>query len=74
MLRSVVIRLYQSREGVSDPRLDEFVRFNEAIDQSIAETLAAYTQQLDKLRNTLLAVFAHDLRGPPCHVRRDRGL
>jgi len=64
VLRAVVIRLYQSHEAIHDARLDEFVRFNEAIDQSIAETLAAYTQQLDKLRNTLLAVLAHDLRGP----------
>ena len=64
VLRAVVIRLYQTHESINDPKLEEFVRFNEAIDQSIAETLAAYTQQLDKLRNTLLAVLAHDLRGP----------
>lgn len=63
-LRAVVFRLYRRHEVNADPRLDEFVRFNESVDQAIAETLAAYTTQLDKLRNTLLAVLAHDLRGP----------
>jgi len=62
-LRAMIVRLFKEREsGVPSPQ--EIVRFDEAVDQAVAETLAAYTTELDRLRNTLLAMLAHDLRGP----------
>jgi len=62
-LRAVVVRLF-NEQTASVPAPEDIVRFDEAIDQAVAETLAAYTTELDRLRNTLLAVLAHDLRGP----------
>ena len=63
-LRAVVTRLYSQDQQAHEYRLRDLVRFDEAVDQAVAEALAAYTTQLDKLRNTLLAVLAHDLRSP----------
>jgi signal transduction histidine kinase len=63
-LRAVVVRLYQQCEPRDACEAGDIVRFDEAVDQAISETLAAYTFELDRLRNTLLAVLAHDLRGP----------
>lgn len=62
-LRAVVVRLFKERE-LQCPEPEEIVRLDEAIDQATAETLDAYTKELDRLRNTLLAILAHDLRGP----------
>ena len=39
-------------------------RFNEAIDQAIAESLGNYTQTLDRSRNLFLGILTHDLRNP----------
>lgn len=63
-LRAVVVRLYQQHAPRDDAQADDIVRFDEAVDQAVSETLAAYTSELDRLRNTLLAMLAHDLRGP----------
>ncbi|HZP65845.1 MAG TPA: HAMP domain-containing sensor histidine kinase [Rudaea sp.] len=63
-LRAVVIRLFQQHEPSDEFRAADIVRFDEAVDQAVSETLAAYTMELDRLRNTLLAMLAHDLRGP----------
>lgn len=62
-LRAVVVRLYKAT-GQHELSADELIKFDEAIDQAAAESLAAFTRELDKLRNTLLAVLAHDLRSP----------
>ena len=40
------------------------VRFNEAIDQAIAESLARYTQDIDQTKERFLAILGHDLRTP----------
>jgi len=40
------------------------VRFNEAIDQAIAESTTRYTENLDYSKEMFLAVLGHDLRTP----------
>jgi nitrogen-specific signal transduction histidine kinase len=64
-LREIVVRLYAD-SGEHDPTqlCADVLKFDESIDRAIAESLAAYSKRLDKLRNTLLAVLAHDLRSP----------
>jgi hypothetical protein len=42
----------------------EMARFNEAIDQSLAESVATYSEELARSRDTFLAILGHDLRSP----------
>lgn len=64
VLRSVVSRMWSdSAEHATDSRAD-MIRFNEAIDQAIAESVAFHSAEMRRWRNTLLAVIGHDLRNP----------
>lgn len=64
-LRATVLRLWKSHV---DPKavgvLEQVTRFNESIDQSLAESIKAYSERVDDSRDTFLAVLGHDLRGP----------
>jgi len=61
-LRACVIRLM--RQSGQDPTLDEVVRFNDAVDQALAESIAWYGSAVEHGRELFLAVFGHDLRDP----------
>lgn len=64
-LRASVIRLWV--ESLTTPRLDDFqdvVRFNEAIDEALAESTAAYADRVSRSRDMFLAILGHDLRAP----------
>lgn len=64
-LRASVIRMWIKASGsLADRDLDDLVRFNEAIDQAIAESITRYTDDLDKSKDMFLAVLGHDLRTP----------
>ena len=64
-LRASVIRLWlEQQEDIARPELEELRRFNEAIDQAIAESLAQYTHDVNAARDRFLAVLGHDLRTP----------
>ena len=64
-LRASVLRLWGKQPGPRGEReLEEMVRFNEAIDQAIAESLARYTQDIDHTKERFLAILGHDLRTP----------
>lgn len=64
-LRASVLRLWMPRVGTADGAvLEEVVRFNEAIDQSLAEAMLNYSEQIANSRDTFLAVLGHDLRSP----------
>jgi len=64
-LRAAVLRLWlphvncQVAEGS-----DEMVRFNEAIDQALAESVVTYSARANKAREMFLAILGHDLRAP----------
>lgn len=64
-LRSSVLRLWarEWREGY-ETNVDDITRFNEAIDQALAESLTRYTQLYEQSRNLFLAILGHDLRNP----------
>jgi signal transduction histidine kinase len=65
VLRSVVMRLWAEAGRLSDAAaIADLTRFNEAIDQAIAESVAYHVAEVDRWRNTLLAVIGHDLRTP----------
>jgi signal transduction histidine kinase len=64
-LRASVIRLWTKVQGKLGPAdVDDLTRFNEAIDQSLAESITRYTQDLDQSKEMFLAILGHDLRTP----------
>ena len=64
-LRSSVLRLWlaQGYAGEDQQTLD-MIRFNEAIDQALVESIAAYGHAVETTRKTVLGVLGHDLRTP----------
>lgn len=65
-LRASVIRLWTtSQHGQIDSEmLDDMIRFNEAVDQAVAESTSRYAAELALSRDTFMAILAHDLRSP----------
>lgn len=64
-LRATVIRLWMEEVGVVDAAmLEEVIRFNEGIDQGLAEAMDTYSDHVANSRDTFLAVLGHDLRNP----------
>jgi signal transduction histidine kinase len=64
-LRASVIDLWVKQQTEAGPaELEEMRRFNEAIDQAIAESLAQHTEEIERARDRFLAVLGHDLRTP----------
>ncbi len=64
-LRASVIRLWMREKAeVTATDLDDLTRFNEAIDQSLAESITRFTQDLDHSKEMFLAILGHDLRTP----------
>jgi len=43
---------------------DEVVRFNEAIDDALSESINSFSDETTRIRDTFLAVLGHDLRNP----------
>jgi signal transduction histidine kinase len=63
-LRASVLRLWLKRGGGGETALYQMTRFNEAIDQSLAESIASYSDEVAHSRDTFLAILGHDLRSP----------
>lgn len=64
-MRASVIRLWtKSQGGIAASDIDDLTRFNEAIDQSLAESVSRYTRDLDNSKEMFLAMLGHDLRSP----------
>lgn len=64
-LRASVIRLWTKTNGsFAGDALNDLMRFNEAIDQAIAESITRFTIDLDRSKETFLAILGHDLRTP----------
>jgi signal transduction histidine kinase len=63
-LRASVLRLWIDDCAPGAPELDDVVRFNEAIDQAIAESVTFFSAKVDQDRNLLLGMLGHDMRSP----------
>lgn len=64
-LRATVLRLWLPQvEAMSESVVYEMVRFNEAIDQALAESIVTYSERADRTRDLFLAILGHDLRAP----------
>lgn len=69
-LRASVVRRWTAQQGEADSTaLDELVRFGEAVDQAIAESVVVHMDLVEGSRNVLLGVLGHDLRNPLGAVR-----
>jgi signal transduction histidine kinase len=64
-LRATVLRLWLPRVQQFDALVaSDMVRFNETIDQALAESVLTYSNQGLRTRDTFLAMLGHDLRSP----------
>ena len=64
-LRASVLRLWTAERGRLDGTdIQDLIRFNEAIDQALAESVRKYATSIDHSRDLFLAVLGHDLRTP----------
>jgi len=64
-LRACVAKLWSAgNRELNRHDVDDLIRFNEAIDQAIAESLSHYTKTLDHSRYLFLGMLGHDLRNP----------
>lgn len=61
-LRATVVRLWTHNANVTQRTLYELTRFNEGIDQLLAESVTRYSRQLDRARELFMGVLGHDLR------------
>lgn len=64
-LRASIVKLWVAKkQGMAETDINDLTRFHEAIDQSIAESVAEYTHLIDRSKNLFLGIIAHDLRNP----------
>ena len=64
-LRANVVRLWMDAEGeLAVKDIHDLIRFNEAIDQALAESTSRFAQELRQSREMFLAMLGHDLRDP----------
>lgn len=63
-LRASVLRLWLDAHTPNDNNLEDMVRFDEAVDQAIAESIDFFSAQVNQARNLLLGMLGHDMRSP----------
>jgi signal transduction histidine kinase len=64
-LRASVLRLWRESVRTADEHdLEDLIRFNESIDQSLGEAVKSFTRRVDESRELFLATLGHDLRNP----------
>ena len=65
-LRASVIRLWTKHHAkeMDSAIFEDMIRFNEAVDQAVAESTSRYAAELALSRDTFMAILAHDLRSP----------
>ena len=63
-LRASVLRLWLKRGVGGENAFYQMTRFNEAIDQALAESISNYSDEVARSRDTFLAILGHDLRSP----------
>jgi signal transduction histidine kinase len=69
-LRASVIRLWTASVGeLKAADIEDLTRFNEAIDQSLAESVTHFNHNIEQAKETFLAILGHDLRLPLGAIR-----
>ena len=64
-LRASVIRLWTEQSGsLTGADLEDLMRFNETIDQALAESTERFSTDIDRSREIFVGILGHDLRTP----------
>ncbi|KAA0696277.1 sensor histidine kinase [Halopseudomonas laoshanensis] len=67
-LRASVLRLWIKGEALSEPdnpdELEDLIRFNESIDQALAESVGRYSEAVTENSDIFVGMLGHDLRSP----------
>lgn len=64
-LRASVLKLWTRKCGaLEEEDIADLIRFNEAIDQSLAESLSEFIDRVEGAKEMFLAILGHDLRSP----------
>lgn len=72
-LRASVTRLWTRAKdhALNGNDLEDMIRFNEMIDQMLAESVAQFSIDIDRAREIFLSVLGDDLRRPLASVRKE---
>lgn len=68
-LRASVLRLWLDYIEPSVDMINDMRRFNEAVDQAIAESVTHFHTEVETARNLLLGMLGHDMRSPLATVQ-----
>jgi signal transduction histidine kinase len=68
-LRATVLRLWADATPLDEPAVEDVIRFNEAIDQAVAESVGHFHAHVEQARNLLLGMLGHDMRSPLNTIR-----
>jgi signal transduction histidine kinase len=63
-LRASVLRLWTDAQPKAADMFEQVMRFNEAIDEALVESIGHFHMQVERNRNLLLGMLGHDLRSP----------
>jgi signal transduction histidine kinase len=63
-LRASVLHLWTNSCVPEPPNQEDMIRFNEAIDQALAESIVFFSDKVDEARDLLLGMLGHDMRTP----------
>ncbi|HKV06641.1 MAG TPA: sensor histidine kinase [Thermoanaerobaculia bacterium] len=63
-LRASVLRLWMDFSPLDKTAFEDMIRFNEAIDQAVAESVGHFHRTVEGYRNLLLGMLGHDMRTP----------
>jgi signal transduction histidine kinase len=63
-LRASVIKLWDRDTAKTEANFESLIRFNEAIDQIMTESVVRYTEKINDARSLFLGTLMHDLRNP----------
>jgi signal transduction histidine kinase len=64
-MRASVLKLWAADEPPENAgSMDDMARFNEGIDQALAESIVRYSERVERSRDIFLGILGHDLRTP----------
>lgn len=69
-VRASVLRLWTRHlPNWNQDDLDDIIRFNEALDQSLRNAVESYSERVERSRRMFLGILSHDLRNPLACIR-----